>query len=132
MTPDPTTLGRLTDAARAAARNAYCPYSDFAVGAAVLADDGAVYAGCNVENTSYGLTVCAERNAIAAAVTAGARSFEAVLIYTATGTPTPPCGACRQVLREFVEDMPVYGACEVEPVREWRLSELLPEPFVKP
>lgn len=129
MTHDDLTLARLTEAARAAARNAYCPYSDFPVGAAVLTEDGHVFAGCNVENASLGLTVCAERNAVAAAVAAGARSFSAVLICTETGEATPPCGACRQVLREFAEDMPVYAVCAGGRVTEWRLSELLPEAF---
>src|SRR4051794_3476136 len=92
---------RLADAARAASAAAYCPYSRFAVGAAVLAADGRVFNGCNVENASFGLTICAERNAIAQAVAAGVREIVAVCVHTPTATPTPPCGACRQVIVEF-------------------------------
>ncbi len=112
------------------ARNrAHAPYSGFKVGAAVFAS-GRVYAGCNVENASYGLTNCAERTAIFKAVSEGARSFEAVAIVADTAEPVPPCGACRQVLAEFCRsDTPVHlanlrGAC-----RTWTIQELLPGAF---
>jgi cytidine deaminase len=98
---------RLLNAARAAARNAYAPFSKFKVGAAVLAGSGKVYAGANVENSSYGLTICAERSAVSAAVSAGERRIKAALVYTNTKELTPPCGACRQVLFEFGPGMEV-------------------------
>lgn len=100
-------LSALTAAAKEVAGNSYSPYSRFSVGAAVLTDTGEIVAGCNVENASLGLTVCAERNAIFAAVARGARRVRALLIYTPTAKSTPPCGSCRQVLREFAEDCPV-------------------------
>jgi cytidine deaminase len=88
------------DASEAKA-NAYCPYSNFPVGAAVLASDGRIFKGCNVENSSYGLTICAERSAITAAIAAGAVNLVAVLIVTDAATVARPCGACRQVIAEF-------------------------------
>lgn len=87
--------------AAAARERAYAPYSKFAVGAAVLGSDGAVYRGCNVENASYPLSVCAERNAIAAAIAGGARRIEAIAVVAGTPEPVAPCGGCRQVIREF-------------------------------
>ena len=115
-------------AAAAAAREwAYVPYSGFAVGAALLASNGAVYTGCNVENASYGLTVCAERNAVFRAVVSGARDFLAVAVVTANGVT--PCGACRQVLAEFSPTMTVITSDMAGNRRVYTLSELLPDAF---
>ncbi len=98
---DDAGLARLLDAARDASTRAYAPYSRFHVGAAVLADDGRVFTAANVENASYGLTSCAERNAVFAAVSAGVRVIIAVAIHTPTDASVSPCGACRQVISEF-------------------------------
>ena len=114
----------LLDAAWAARERAYAPYSKFAVGAVVLAADGRIFPGCNVENLSYGLTNCAERVAIGAAVAAGVREFLAVAVVADTGVPISPCGACRQVLAEFGVSR-VLLANRRESL-EFTLEELLP------
>ncbi len=121
----------LIEAATAVREWAYVPYSGFAVGAALLDEAGQVFSGCNVENVSYGLSSCAERNAIFAAVGQGARRFVAVAVVTGAETPTPPCGACRQVLLEFAadDDMNVVMATTAGDRRSTRLSALLPEGF---
>ena len=119
----------LLAAAREASARAYAPYSRFHVGAAVLADDGRVFTGANVENASYGLTSCAERNAIFAAVFAGVRHIVAVAIHTPTGSPVSPCGACRQVINEFGADTVVVSCCDGEAERRWTIGELLPGAF---
>lgn len=122
-------LGRLASAARAVRARAWAPYSGFRVGAAVLAA-GAVHRGCNVENASYGLTVCAERNAVAAAVAAGARSVDAVAVASGTSPPTPPCGACLQVLAELGRPATRVLLLGARGARvETTLGELLPRAF---
>jgi cytidine deaminase len=120
---------RLEKAARMAARAAYAPHSRLRVGAAVLAKSGRIFSGCNVENASYGLCMCAERTAIFAAVSAGERAVRAVAIYTPTPHPTPPCGACRQVIGEFGPDSLVISVCDSKKRLEAGFSELLPESF---
>lgn len=120
---------QLLTAAEVASHQAYAPYSKFAVGAAVLADDGRVFTGVNVENASYGLTICAERSAVFTAVAAGAKRLVAVAIYTPTPKPASPCGACRQVLAEFAAGMQVYLGCQGDEVAEYTLDELLPQQF---
>lgn len=112
-----------------AAGAAYCPYSGFAVGAAVLAENGAIFAGCNVENASYGLTICAERNAVFQAVAKGASRVVAVAIYTPTGEPTFPCGACRQVINEFGPDADVFCFCDGPDILHHKIGDLLPHTF---
>ncbi|MGH2458175.1 MAG: cytidine deaminase [Chloroflexota bacterium] len=119
----------LVQAAWQARENAYAPYSQFRVGAAVLAGSGKIYPGTNVENASSGLTICAERAAIFAAIGAGERSIRAVAVVTEAEQPTPPCGACRQVLQEFGPEALVVAANRTGRSREWRLSDLLPDAF---
>lgn len=121
---------RLIAAARAARPQAYAPYSHFTVGAALLAEDGRIYSGVNIENASYGLTVCAERNAIGAMVLAGGQRIRAVAVCTENGVT--PCGACRQVLAEFApegNDVPVWMIDGAENTRTMTLAELLPDDF---
>ncbi len=121
----------LVAAATDALHRAYAPYSQFRVGAAVRAGEQ-VFSGCNVENASYGLTICAERAALFAAVSAGRREIEAIAVVTDTPAPTAPCGACRQVLREFVADpagVTVVCATLGGAVAVHRLSDLLPHDF---
>lgn len=120
---------RLVEAARQAREAAWAPYSGFQVGAAVMDDQGRIFSGCNVENATYGATSCAERNAVAAAVRGGARHLTACVVYTAASTPTPPCGICRQVLREFGPDAVVTAVTERGDAKTWRLDDLLPDAF---
>jgi cytidine deaminase len=124
-----TTLKKLRAAAKAASKRAYCVYSDFHVGAALLTAQGKVVSGCNVESASYGLTNCAERNAIGQMVMAGELAFTAIVVYTPTPTPTAPCGACRQVLYEFGPDAEVISVCDGDGVLRSTVAELLPGAF---
>ncbi|MFK7741213.1 MAG: cytidine deaminase [Planctomycetota bacterium] len=119
----------LLDAARAVRSNAYAKASGFLVGAAIRSDDGRLFDGCNVENASYGLTICAERAAICAAVAAGARRIVAVAVVTDLDDPARPCGACRQVLAEFGASMRVVLGGRGDRVVDTTLDRLLPEPF---
>jgi len=122
-----TTL--LLDAARAARLNAHAPFSKFKVGAALQTEDGKVITGCNVENATYGLTLCAERVAMFKAISEGHRRFVRVAVVADTEAPTPPCGACRQILWELGGDLEVIlGNLVAEKGRYW-LRELLPVPF---
>jgi cytidine deaminase len=114
--------------ARSVRDRAYAPYSGFRVGAALRGASGQVYVGCNVESASYGLTICAERAAITAAVAAGETAFVEVGIVTSGEDAVAPCGACRQLLAEFAPDLVVISEAGGRRV-EWTLDQLLPEPF---
>jgi cytidine deaminase len=122
----------LAAAARAASANAHCPYSGFPVGAAVLAFDGTIAAGCNVEIASYGLSVCAERNAIFRAVADGAKSIVALVVYAPTPKPVTPCGACLQVIAEFGRDARIRAVCASGQYEEFSFGDLLPHGFSLP
>ncbi|MBO5244753.1 MAG: cytidine deaminase [Selenomonadales bacterium] len=120
-------MKHLMELARQARANAYIPYSHFAVGAALLAKSGRIYTGANVENASYGLTICAERTAIVKAVSEGEREFEAIAIVADTDKPVLPCGACLQVMAEFHIDRIILG--NLTEMKEVKLSDLLPHNF---
>jgi cytidine deaminase len=122
-------FAKLRAAAMTAARQAYCPYSHFPVGAAVLTTDGRIFLGCNVENASYGLTSCAERNAIFRAVACGSKQVVMVMIYTPTANPSAPCGACRQVINEFGADAKIHCVCDGPEELQVSLAELLKHAF---
>ena len=134
MTQDDPVVQQMRAAAETALKNAYCRYSEFCVGAAVLTEEGKIFAGCNVENASYGLTMCAERNAISQAVSAGAlseqRKLKAVVVVKSAEKLTAPCGACRQVIYEFCEeadaDIFIFATNKAG---SFKLSALLPEAF---
>jgi cytidine deaminase len=120
---------RLVQAARDARLRAIAPYSNFLVGAALQTSDGGIITGCNVENATYGLTMCAERVALYKALSDGHRAFTAVAVVAATAAPTPPCGSCRQLLWEFCGDIPVTLANLERVTGEHTLGQLLPLPF---
>jgi cytidine deaminase len=121
-------MQELIDAARAVRLKAYAPYSRYQVGAAVQGDDGKIYAGANVENASYGLAICAERNAIAHAVASGVRRIVAAAVVTSTSPPAAPCGMCRQTFAEFAADLPIALVNDNEQV-DTTLAALLPHAF---
>jgi cytidine deaminase len=121
--------GTLIAIAKQARENAYAPFSNFRVGAALRAKSGRVYMGCNVENASYGLTCCAERVAIFKAISEGERGFDAIAVVADTDTLTPPCGACRQIIWEFCGDVPVILANLNGKEERERSGGLLPRPF---
>lgn len=120
---------QLASSAGAAAEQAYAPYSHLRVGAALESDDGRIYVGCNVENSSLGLTICAERVALHCAVAQGARVFRRLAISTPDAGPLSPCGACRQVLAEFSERLPILSLGRGGLRREFELEDLLPRAF---
>jgi len=119
----------LISAAKDARLNAHAPYSNFRVGAALRATSGRIFGGCNVENATYGLTVCAERVAIFKAISDGERKFDAIAVVTDTDTLTPPCGACRQLIWEFCGDVPVVMSNLQGKIETLRMSQLFPKPF---
>jgi cytidine deaminase len=124
-----STIQRLEKTARSAEKSAHAPYSKFRVGAAVLGGSGKIYAGCNVENASYGLCNCAERTAIFTAIASGERELGAVVVYTPTPSATLPCGACRQVINEFGPQAVVISICDSTNRIETTLPALLPDAF---
>jgi cytidine deaminase len=121
-------FANLIQAASAARKQAYAPYSGFSVGAAVQCKSGAVFVGSNIENISYGLTICAERIAIGSAVAAGQREFVAIAVVADTTEPIAPCGACRQFLAEFAPDLIIVSATTRGGQKIENLSHLLPDP----
>lgn len=125
------TLDDLTRLAIEAANSAYAPYSHFKVGAALIADNGNIYTGCNIENSSYGLTMCAERTAIFKAISDGAQKIESIAIAGGTETPAYPCGACRQVLSEFCKESATVCCLTLDGKKReiFTLGELLPKSF---
>src|ERR1700734_132142 len=122
-------MTNLIDAAIAARNNAHAPYSHFLVGAALEDKDGKVFHGCNVENATYGLSVCAERVAVWKAISEGARQFQRIAVVADTGVLTPPCGACRQILWEFCGDIQITLANLNGKSESLHLRDLFPRPF---
>jgi cytidine deaminase len=119
----------LVEAAKQARENAHAPYSNFRVGAALRSTSGRIFGGCNVENATYGLTMCAERVAILKAISEGERGFSAIAVVTDTEVPTPPCGACRQLIWEFCGDIPVSMANLKGKIEVMQMKELFPRAF---
>jgi cytidine deaminase len=124
------TKASLREAAMRALDNAHAPYSNFKVGAALLTRDGRLITGCNVENSAYGLAICAETLAVASAVSQGLTEFDEIAIASDDKEPTPPCGACRQVLNEFAPNIRISSYTRDGKEASWTLDELLPHAFV--
>ncbi|MGM0602332.1 MAG: cytidine deaminase [Bacillota bacterium] len=121
---------KLFEAAKEVKKNAYVPYSNFPLGAAVLTDDGKIFTGVNIENASFGLTNCAERTAIFNAVSQGYKNIKALLLVSSTEKPVTPCGACRQVIKEFADDIEVIMMTDTGQELMMTSNELLPGAFV--
>jgi len=130
MATKPETKASLREAAMRALDNAHAPYSNFKVGAALLTRDGRLITGCNVENSAYGLAICAETLAVASAVSQGLTEFDEIAIASDDREPTPPCGACRQVLNEFAPNIRISSYTRDGKEASWTLQELLPHAFV--
>ena len=127
----PEKLADLFEAAAAARKNSYSPYSHYAVGCAIRMEDGKIFSGCNVENSSYGATICAERTAVLSAVTAGSKKIRELLLITQNSPPAPPCGVCLQVIREFGEEKtPIHLSNPAGELRTVEFRELLPQAFL--
>jgi len=129
---DTKLLNSLRNQAALASKNAYSPYSKFQVGAAVIDSEGRVFVGCNMENASFGLTQCAERNAIAAAIGSGSRAgtLKTLVIYVPGKLALPPCGACRQVMHEMMaQDSRVISCCDSDDIKTWSPQQYLPDAF---
>lgn len=122
-------IKKLINAAKEAMQNSYAPYSNFRVGAALLCEDGSIYKGCNIENSSYGATICAERSAACAAVSNGHRKYTAIAIISDAKVPTMPCGVCRQFLIEFGDIDVICAASDEKNYKVYKLSELLAHSF---
>ena len=122
-------LESVRDAALVAMERAYAPYSQFRVGAALVGDDGRLFAGCNVENAAYPAGICAERSALGAAIAGGVTRFDLLVIATEADDPTPPCGMCRQALVEFAPRLAIVSYTKHGTEAKWDLATLLPHPF---
>ena len=122
-------MSTLTDTALTARENAHAPFSNFRVGAALIDNSGLIHTGCNIENATYGLTLCAERVAVFKAISEGARGFAAIAVAADTDILTPPCGACRQILWEFCGDIELTMVNLKGKTETMRLSQLFPRPF---
>jgi len=120
---------KLLKIARGISKNAYAPYSHFKVGAALLTESGNIWTGCNVENASYGLTICAERSAVSKAISEGDKQFIAIAVVTSGQKPISPCGSCRQVLLEFNKNLIVITPSSKDKVLQRKISDLLPHAF---
>jgi cytidine deaminase len=130
MAADSQSSSSLREAALAAMEHAYAPYSNFRVGAALRTIDGQLITGCNIENSVFGLAICAETLAVASAVSQGLTQFDEIAIATEDTEPTPPCGTCRQVLSEFAPNITVSSYTRDGKEATWTLEELLPNAFV--